>query len=112
MQLGPNTLLGHNSVVFMIEAQVGYVGQARQSLGTRGCASMNLRQDAHARFNLQLRRRARGTAWTSGCKSWYLDSRGKNHTLWPHSPTLYWLRTRSRRMIIPFLLLVDTSAPT
>jgi cation diffusion facilitator CzcD-associated flavoprotein CzcO len=92
--LGPNTLLGHNSVVFMIEAQVGYIGQALRSLGARGCASMNLRQDAHAHFNRQLRRGARGTAWTSGCKSWYLDSRGKNLTLWPYSPTLYWLRTR------------------
>jgi cation diffusion facilitator CzcD-associated flavoprotein CzcO len=94
MLLGPNTLLGHNSVVFMIEAQVDYVGQALQSLDRRGSASMNLRQDVHTRFNSQLRRRARGTAWTSGCKSWYLDSRGKNLSLWPNSPTRYWLRTR------------------
>jgi len=94
MVLGPNTLLGHNSVVFMIEAQVRYITKALEHLRKTGCSTMNLRTVAHARFNRKLRRRTHGTVWASGCKSWYLDERGKNRTLWPDSPTRYWLRTR------------------
>jgi len=94
MVLGPNTLLGHNSVVFMIEAQVRYIAKALEHLRKTGCSTMNLRTVAHARFNRKLRRRTGGTVWASGCKSWYLDERGKNRTLWPDSPTRYWLRTR------------------
>jgi cation diffusion facilitator CzcD-associated flavoprotein CzcO len=94
MLLGPNTLLGHNSLVFMIEAQVRYIAKALEYLRKTGCSTMNLRTVALARFVRKLRRRTRGTVWASGCKSWYLDERGKNRTLWPDSPTRYWLRTR------------------
>jgi cation diffusion facilitator CzcD-associated flavoprotein CzcO len=94
MLVGPNTLLAHNSIVFMIEAQVHYIVKGLQWLRKRGSPMMDLRSDAQARFNRDLQERMRGTVWASGCKSWYLDDRGKNVTLWPTSPTRYWLRTR------------------
>jgi cation diffusion facilitator CzcD-associated flavoprotein CzcO len=94
MLVGPNTLLAHNSVVFIIEAQVRYIAKGLQLLRKRGSAMMDLRSDAHARFNRELQERAQGTVWASGCKSWYLDEHGRNVTLWPKSSTIYWLRTR------------------
>jgi cation diffusion facilitator CzcD-associated flavoprotein CzcO len=94
MLVGPNTLLAHNSVVFMIEAQVHYIVKGLQWLRKRGSSMMDLRSDVQARFARDLQEQMQGTVWASGCKSWYLDDRGKNVTLWPTSPTRYWLRTR------------------
>jgi cation diffusion facilitator CzcD-associated flavoprotein CzcO len=80
--LGPNTGLGHNSVMVMAEAQVGYVMQALEHL--RGAGSLSPRPDAQAAWNDDVQKRMRGTVWTAGgCASWYLDAAGRNTTLWP-----------------------------
>jgi cation diffusion facilitator CzcD-associated flavoprotein CzcO len=94
MLVGPNTFLAHNSVVFMIEAQVHYIIKALQWLQKSGNAMMDLRSDVQGRFNRELRQRMRQTVWSSGCNSWYLDARGQNAALWPASPTRYWMLTR------------------
>jgi len=94
MLVGPNTFLPHNSVVFMIEAQVHYVVKGLQWLRKNGNCLMDLRSDAQAKFNRDLQERLRGTVWASGCRSWYLDDHGKNVSLWPASSARYWLRTR------------------
>jgi cation diffusion facilitator CzcD-associated flavoprotein CzcO len=94
MLVGPNTFLAHNSVVFMIEAQVHYVAKGLQWLRKSGNSMMDLRSEAQASFNRDLQERMQGTAWASGCRSWYLNERGKNVSLWPASATRYWLRTR------------------
>ena len=79
--LGPNTGLGHNSVVVMAEAQVGYVLQALRA--SRG-GTIEPRPEAQRRWNDDIQRRSRGTVWLSGgCASWYLDEHGRNRTLWP-----------------------------
>ena len=97
MLVGPNTLLGHNSIVFMIEVQVRYIVKCLEWMRKSGVSTMELRRDVQARFNRDLQSQMRGTAWASGCKSWYLDDRGKNVTLWPASSARYWLRTRRFR---------------
>ena len=94
MLVGPNTFLAHNSVVFMIEAQVHYIVKALQWLRRTGNATMDLRSDAQSQFGRDLQRLMRGTVWGTGCKSWYLDDRGRNVSLWPASSANYWLRTR------------------
>jgi cation diffusion facilitator CzcD-associated flavoprotein CzcO len=94
MLMGPNTLLGHNSVVFMIEAQVHYVLQCLKWLRRRPAGAIDLRPAVQARFNHDLRRRSDRSVWASGCKSYYLDDRGRNVTLWPGSTVRYWLLTR------------------
>ena len=35
------------------------------------------------RYNAEIQQRMAGTVWSTGCKSWYLDSEGRNPTLWP-----------------------------
>ena len=82
--LGPNTGLGHNSVVYMAEAQVGYVMQALEHLEKSGAGAIAPSAGAQDEWNEDVQRRMRGTVWTSGgCESWYLDKDGRNTTLWP-----------------------------
>jgi cation diffusion facilitator CzcD-associated flavoprotein CzcO len=84
MLMGPNTGLGHNSVVFMAEAQVHYIVQALQHMERTGTAIAEPRKEAQLRWNADVQRRMKGTVWTAGgCESWYLDRKGLNTTLWP-----------------------------
>ena len=94
MLVGPNTGLGHNSIIFMIEAQVHYVMKCLELLRERGASAMDLRPEVQAQFNHDLQEQMKRTVWASGCKSWYLDERGKNTTLWPGFSFKYWLKTR------------------
>lgn len=92
--VGPNTGLGHNSLVFMIEAQARYVAECLKERDRRGAASIEVSADAQRRFNVELERRMLHTVWKTGCQSWYLDKSGKNTTLWPGFSTEYWFRMR------------------
>jgi cation diffusion facilitator CzcD-associated flavoprotein CzcO len=94
MLTGPNTGLGHNSMVFMIEAQLDHVLGLMHELDRRGRGHAEVRAAAQERFNAALAPRFEGSVWSSGCHSWYLDARGKNVTLWPGFTIEYWLRTR------------------
>jgi hypothetical protein len=95
--VGPNTGLGHNSIVFMIESQCNYVLSALALMEERGAAELDVRPEAQAAYNARLQEQMRGTVWTSGgCASWYLDANGRNTTLWP---SFTWpFRERTRRL--------------
>ncbi len=81
---GPNTGLGHNSQVFMIEAQVRYVGGALAHARRHGIDRIEVRPEAQAAYDRMVQRKMRKTVWlTGGCKSWYLDADGRNIALWP-----------------------------
>jgi cation diffusion facilitator CzcD-associated flavoprotein CzcO len=81
--LGPNTGLGHSSMVYMIESQVAYVLDALKYMDRHGAATVEVRQDAMARWTADIDERMEGTVWNTGCASWYLDDTGRNATLWP-----------------------------
>ena len=81
--IGPNTGLGHNSMVVMMEAQFSYVLSALDLMRRRGIRALDVRAAIQAKFNERLQARMRNTVWASGCRSWYQDARGKNTTLWP-----------------------------
>lgn len=82
--LGPNTGLGHGSMVYMIESQVEHVVHAIRAMDRRGATRVEVRREAHERFNRDVDARMRGTVWdTGGCTSFYLDAHGRNATLWP-----------------------------
>jgi cation diffusion facilitator CzcD-associated flavoprotein CzcO len=91
---GPNTGLGHNSVVFMIEAQVRYLMGALESLRRSGATRIEVRRPVETDYNARVQRRLSRTIWNSGCKSWYLNEQGRNVALWPGFTVEYWLRTR------------------
>lgn len=90
--LGPNTGLGHNSVVTMIEFATGYVLKAIEQ-GRRGARVTT--QQAQDAFTREMLSRSRHTVWATGCRSWYLDRFGNNTSLWPGTTVGYWWRTRS-----------------
>jgi cation diffusion facilitator CzcD-associated flavoprotein CzcO len=93
--LGPNTALGHNSVVFMIESQIRYVAQAMRLVEQTGAAGLAPRESAQARFQSDIQRKLVAGVWTQGgCRSWYLDAHGVNRTIWPGYTWRYWQRTR------------------
>jgi len=91
---GPNSGLGHNSIVFMIEAQVHWVMQALRVMKRAGVQSVVLRPEVYDRHVLKMEQRSRTTVWKSGCKSWYLDEHGYNSALWPGLSLEFWWRTR------------------
>jgi cation diffusion facilitator CzcD-associated flavoprotein CzcO len=81
--LGPNTGLGHSSMVYMIESQIAHVMAALRHLDEHGAETIEIRAEAQQRFNAELDGRMEGTVWSTGCASWYLDDTGRNATLWP-----------------------------
>ncbi len=84
--VGPNVGLGHSSMVFMIESQVAYIRDALKQLRQGGYAAVEVGQVETERYNAALQHRMKRTVWSAGgCDSWYLDSQGKNTTLWPYS---------------------------
>jgi len=84
--VGPNTGLGHSSMVFMIESQVAYIVDALEHMRTRGIAALQPRAEVQAEYVDDLQDRMSSSVWsTGGCASWYLDAHGRNVTLWPRA---------------------------
>jgi len=92
--VGPHTGLGHNSIIFMIEAQAQYIVQCLKTLQAKGADAMDAKPEAQARFLAEVTAALKGTVWSSGCKSWYQTADGINFAIWPWSTWKYWLRTR------------------
>ncbi|ASR37735.1 4-hydroxyacetophenone monooxygenase [Prauserella marina] len=96
--LGPNTGLGHNSVVFMIEQQIRYIVEAIRFADSRDAEAIDVRAEVQDRFNADIQRKLADGIWTKGgCTSWYLDAKGVNRTIWPGFTWRYWMRTRKLR---------------
>lgn len=98
MLLGPNSGLGHTSVVFMIETQIQHVMSCLRILSREKAATIDVQAPALREYNDRLQRRLRRAVWNAGgCESWYLDEAGVNRTLWPGFTFEYWARTRRAR---------------
>ncbi|MCZ4098675.1 NAD(P)/FAD-dependent oxidoreductase [Streptomyces sp. So13.3] len=84
MFLGPNSGLGHSSMVYMIEAQAEHVKNAIRALDLSGAASIEVDQRVHDVYNAELDRKLATTVWeTGGCQTFYRDANGRNATLYP-----------------------------
>jgi cation diffusion facilitator CzcD-associated flavoprotein CzcO len=94
--LGPNTGLGHNSIILMTEAQVRYVMSCLKLMKRVKKDAIEVREETQKQFVADVYERLKGTVWQSGgCKSWYQDTRtGENTTLWPGTVIEYVRRTR------------------
>lgn len=79
---GPNTALGHSSIIFMIESQLRYgVGLIRAALSRGVLIEPTAR--AASEWTSRVRQKLPSTVWGSGCESWYLNAAGVNTTIWP-----------------------------
>jgi len=83
MLLGPNTGLGHSSMIYMIESQIAHVIEALREMRSKGADTVEIRPEIAEAFNREIDRRHEGAVWATGCSSWYLDDTGRNATLWP-----------------------------
>jgi len=94
--LGPNSALGHNSVLYMIESQVRHILAALKRLDS--ARTIEVHAAAQERFMDRLDRRFPGTAWATGCKSWYLNDKGENIALWIGSTIGYRMAVRRLKL--------------
>jgi cation diffusion facilitator CzcD-associated flavoprotein CzcO len=92
--LGPNTGLGHSSVVYMIESQINHLLDALRVMEDRGAAVAEVEPDVVAAYNRELDAKLETTVWNTGCASWYLDATGRIPTLWPDWTWRFRQRTR------------------
>jgi cation diffusion facilitator CzcD-associated flavoprotein CzcO len=94
MLYGPNTNLGHNSIIFMIECQVQYIVRCIQELARRHLSYLDVRRDAMDRYNTELQRDIAKLSWAAGCSNWYKTASGKITNNWSSFTVAYWWRTR------------------
>jgi cation diffusion facilitator CzcD-associated flavoprotein CzcO len=94
MMYGPNTNLGHNSIVFMIECQTGYIVRAIQDLIDRDVAWLDLDERAMEDYNARVQAELERTVWAATPKSWYKTESGRITNNWSGSTIRYWWTTR------------------
>ena len=109
MLLGPNTGLGHSSMVYMIESQVAYVIDALRKMRDRGADTVEVKRETVVAYNDRIDEMHEGTVWTTGCKSWYLDDTGRNATIWPD--WTFRFRRRTQQFDLSKYEVRTTSAP-
>jgi cation diffusion facilitator CzcD-associated flavoprotein CzcO len=93
--IGPNTGLGHTSMIYIIESQIAYILDALKTMRDSQIGVMEPRAEAQERWTEKIDRRMARTVWmTGGCQSWYIDATGRNTTLWPGSTLAFRWATR------------------
>ena len=92
MLYGPNTNLGHNSILFMIEQQVGYIRTLLEEARRVGARAIEPTDEAMAAFQDEIDRATARTVWAGDCHSWYKTDTGRVTNNWPD----YTVRYRSR----------------
>jgi cation diffusion facilitator CzcD-associated flavoprotein CzcO len=95
---GPNTNLGHNSILVMLEAQVGWVVQAVRALAQDRMRELDVRRDVAEAFDAWVQERVAHTVFAGGCRSWYLTESGRNTQNWPASTLTFRRRLRRFRL--------------
>jgi len=86
---GPNTNLGHNSILFMIEQQVGYIREIIDGFVTKGVTSAEVRERSMENFDAEISAALTKTVWNEDCSSWYKNSQGRVTNNWPDYTVAY-----------------------
>jgi cation diffusion facilitator CzcD-associated flavoprotein CzcO len=94
MMYGPNTNLGHNSILFMLECQTRYILDCIRAIENRDLAWISPRQDVMDAYNEDIQRELERTVWAQTGKSWYKTEDGKITNNWSGTTTRYWWKTR------------------
>ncbi|WP_277601705.1 NAD(P)/FAD-dependent oxidoreductase [Rhodococcus sp. X156] len=84
LMYGPNTNLGHSSIVYMLESQAAYISDALALMRRRELSSLQVLPTEQQAYNARIDDQLQGTVWNAGgCSSWYLDASGRNSAMWP-----------------------------
>jgi len=94
MLYGPNTNLGGNSIIYMLEGQIRYTLGAIKALEAERLAWLDVRPEVQERFNRWVQKASRTSVWQSGCHSWYTTATGRNTNNWPDHTFMYRYRVR------------------
>ena len=94
MLYGPNTNVGSNSVIFMLEAQARYIVRALKYMRRKNKAYIAVRPSALAEFIAKIDRWMVGTVWTTKCSNYFRAANGRVVTQWPRSARSFWEMTR------------------
>jgi len=92
MLYGPNTNLGHNSIVFMMECQVDYIIKMISFMSHEGKKSFDTNAEVYDQHNDLIQKQLKTMAWSGSCTSWYKKADGRNPNNCPYSCIGYWLR--------------------
>ncbi|NQD93268.1 NAD(P)/FAD-dependent oxidoreductase [Pseudomonas sp. CrR25] len=95
MLYGPNTNLGHSSIIYMLESQFRYVLNCLQTLQQQNLRYLDVRAEVQRRFNLRIQANTERTIWNQGCNSWYKTASGKHTNNWPGYTFTYRRLTRT-----------------
>ncbi|MDF1820718.1 MAG: NAD(P)/FAD-dependent oxidoreductase [Alcanivoracaceae bacterium] len=80
---GPNTNLGHNSIIYMLESQAAYIMDCIHALDQRPGTALNVKPERQQAFLDQVQASMQRSVWAAGCTSWYVDDNGRNPINWP-----------------------------
>ena len=94
MLYGPNTNVGSNSVIFMLEAQARYIVRALKHMRRKGKTYVAVRSSTMADFVAKIDRWMVGTVWTTRCSNYFRAPNGRVVTQWPRSARSFWGMTR------------------
>jgi cation diffusion facilitator CzcD-associated flavoprotein CzcO len=90
---GPNTNLGHNSILYMFECQFGYIVECLERIVTRNLRTLEVSPAAYTRYNRVVQKELARMVWGTGCGNWYGDN-GRISANWSGSTFRYWRETR------------------
>ncbi len=88
MMYGPNTNLGHNSIIIMIEAQANYICKIIRQLDKQGQSSVDVKHEAECAYNAEVQDRLNRMVFSAIETSWYMDN-GKITNNWAGSTWEY-----------------------
>ncbi|MDY6995525.1 MAG: NAD(P)/FAD-dependent oxidoreductase [Actinomycetota bacterium] len=94
MLYGPNTNVGSNSVIFMLEAQAHYIVRALKYMRRRNKPYIEVRSEVTSRFLARVDRWMQGTVWLTRCSNYFRAANGRVVTQWPRSARDFWGMTR------------------
>lgn len=94
MMYGPNTNLGHNSIIFMIECQTRYIMDCLGKMVRRDVQAIDLRREVMEDYDAKVQEELAKTVWARTGASWYKNARGRITNNWSGSTIRYWWRTR------------------
>lgn len=85
--MGPNTGLGHNSIIHIIESQCKFIQKYVKQLSKR--KTLDVKALVQEKYNSWLQLKLRNTIWQKTCTSWYKNKDQINTVLWPKSAISY-----------------------
>jgi len=94
MMYGPNTNLGHNSIIIMSEAQANYIAQCIQKMKDDQLKSMDVKKEVMEAYYQETQERLNKMIWATEGESWYRSADGSSPNNYPGRTMEYIRRTK------------------